>query len=126
MGVHVRIWVCLFAVLSFTRAHAGDPSGDGKLKLAEPHLFSRSEARARVQQLLDYWSSEFGVQRSWQGDTARIRGTVMGVPFDGNVVVGDHDVLASTSDPGLLLRGKAVDYVQRKLKKYLHPTYESE
>lgn len=114
----------LLAVLSVSTARAEAPPHRGTLQLAQSHAFSRSEARVRVQQLLDYWSTRFGVQRTWQGDTARVRGSVMGVPFDGLVVVGDHEVSASTSDPGLLLRSTALDYVQRKLKKYLHPTYQ--
>lgn len=114
----------LLAVLSVGTASAEAPSHGDTLQLAQSHAFSRSEARVRVQQLLDYWSTRFGVQRTWQGDTARVRGSVMGVPFDGMVVVGDHEVSASTSDPGLLLRSTALEYVQRKLKKYLHPTYQ--
>lgn len=121
----IRIWTVLATLVVTSGTAVADASPDARpLQLAQSHAFSRAEARLRVQQLLDYWSQRFGVQRSWQGDTARVRGSVMGVPFDGQVVVSDHEVSASTSDPGRFLRSTALDYVQRKLKKYLHPTYQ--
>jgi hypothetical protein len=38
--------------------------------------------------------------------------------------VTDSCVQAQATDPGLVWRGTGVSYVERKLKKYLHPTYD--
>jgi hypothetical protein len=90
----------------------------------EPHTFSRTEARERIQQLLDYWSSRWGIRRDWHGDSVSIHGSVMGVSIDAELVIGDHWVSAFASDPGFLVRGAAVGYVSGKLRKYLHPSYQ--
>ena len=88
------------------------------------HPFSRTDARTRVQQLLEYWKGRFGVQNSWAGDHAFVSGRVMGIDFRARIDVNERAVDADTSDPGALLRGSARDYIGRKLKKYLSPTYQ--
>lgn len=116
---HRRSWIIAVGIFLF----AGTASAEEAINFAQQHAFSKTEARIRVQQLLDYWSSRFGVKKQWSGDTARVEGMVMGVRFDGFVVVGDHEVSGTANDPGALFRSAAVDYVQRKLRKYLHPQY---
>jgi hypothetical protein len=87
------------------------------------HHFSRSDAHERVQQLVDYWKNRYHVSQSWSGDRVAISGTVVGVPFQAFLEVTDGAVRCESSDPGALLRGSARDYVQKKLRKYLHPQY---
>jgi hypothetical protein len=48
----------------------------------------------------------------------------MGIPVDAQLTVKDHAVEAVASDPGLLFRGAAISYIDRKLRKYLNPNYE--
>ena len=108
------------------RADEPAPAPNGGLTVELRHTFSRAEARVRIQQLLDYWGTRWGVHRSWDGDTARVQGMVMGIPFDARLEVKDHEVFAVTSDPGLVLRHMALDYVSRKLRKYLNPSYREE
>jgi hypothetical protein len=96
---------------------------DLTLHLARPHRLGRAGARERVRQLLEYWRSRYGVQRSWQGDRVHVKGHVMGMRLEGWLEVRDGEVEAHSTDPGWLLRGAALDYMQRKLSKYLHPTY---
>jgi hypothetical protein len=43
---------------------------------------------------------------------------------DAQLTVKDHAVVAVASDPGLLFRGAALTYIDRKLRKYLNPNYE--
>ena len=107
-------------------AHADEiaPEPDGAMTVELHHSFSRAEARVRIQQLLDYWKERWGVHRDWDGDTALVQGNVMGIPFNARLVVRDHEVFAIASDPGFLLRHMALDYVSRKLRKYLHPYYD--
>ena len=106
------------------RADSPDVPGDYAIVFEQPHSFSRAEARERIQQLLDYWSARWGIRRDWHGDSVFIQGTVMGVLINAELVVGDHLVSASASDPGILLRGAAAGYVSGKLRKYLHPAYQ--
>lgn len=109
---------------SSLKASLAAPLAAMPLAFARPHALSRAEARERVHQLLDYWRARFGVQGSWDGDTVRVWGRVLGVPFQGLLEVREHEVAARTSDPGFFMRGSALGYVERTLSKYLHPTYE--
>ncbi|MBX5483548.1 MAG: polyhydroxyalkanoic acid system family protein [Myxococcaceae bacterium] len=111
--------VASFVVLSATPA-----SADDRIFFHQHHTFSRAEARIRIQQLLDYWQERFGVTRYWIGDVAHISGRVMGVEFNGQVVVKDGEVSAETSDPGGVFRSAAIEYVRKKLRKYLNPAYQ--
>ncbi len=125
----LRAWLPLIALMIALPAPAwageGDgPSGASNISFLRRHTFSRDEARIRLQQLLDYWGEAYGVQRRWYGDTARVTGRIMGIYFDARVTVKDHAVEAVASDPGLFFRAVAVDYINAKLRKYLHPNYE--
>lgn len=93
------------------------------INLTVGHHFSKSDAHARVQLLLDYWKRRYSVDQVWDGDKVLVTGTVIGVPFHALIEVNDASVRCESSDPGVLLRGRASDYVQRKLQKYLHPQY---
>ena len=123
-----RFALSLLAAVSFSsglaRADCPDPPSSYALVFEQPHSFSRAEARERIQQLLDYWSVRWGIRRDWHGDSVSIQGTVMGVPINAELVVRDHLVSASASDPGVFLRNAATGYVSGKLRKYLHPSYQ--
>lgn len=109
--------------LAFLARSAPASASQRKLEFRVPHQFSLSDARNRVQLLLDYWHHRFGVQSHWEGNRAQVSGELFGVPFQATVVLHRDRVEAEATDPGALLRGSARDYVWRKLKKYLHPKY---
>lgn len=88
------------------------------------HSLSREDARVRVEQLLTYWGKRFGVKSAWSGFRVELSGVVWGITIDAHFDVGDHDVIATATDPGFAWRRMAHDYVSKKLKKYLHPTYD--
>ncbi|MCI0571179.1 MAG: polyhydroxyalkanoic acid system family protein [Myxococcaceae bacterium] len=94
------------------------------ISFVRAHSLGRAEARERVQQLLTYWGERFGVQGFWTGNTVRVVGRLFGVAFEARLVVGDDRVVAEASDPGFFMRGAAIDYINRKLGKYLNPRYE--
>ena len=94
-----------------------------RLQFTVPHHYSRAEARARTQHLLEYWDHRYGIKSVWQGDRAYLAGHAWGVYFDGIVDVTDREVRGTASDPGYFLRSTALDYVTRKMRKYLHPQY---
>lgn len=94
------------------------------LKLEVTHAFERSVARERIGYLLAYWAERFGVQNQWLGDRVFLSGRVWGVDFKAVFHVQEKAVLALADDPGSVLTSAAQGYVHRKLRKYLHPTYD--
>lgn len=123
MKRHLRFVLALTVGLwaGGVRADEGAPP---LVEIEADHTLSRKDARIRVEQLLDYWCQRFGVERAWTGDVAHIHGFIMGVSIDAELVVDEKRVLASARDPGLFLRDAAMQYVAKKLRKYLHPLYE--
>ncbi len=99
-------------------------SGAHSVNVSVDHTLSREDARSRVEQLLAYWGKRFGVKSAWSGFRVELSGVVWGITIDAHFDVGDHDVMATATDPGFAWRGMAHDYVAKKLKKYLHPAYE--
>jgi hypothetical protein len=90
------------------------------MKFEFPHSLSEDEALARVQALTTYWG-KYGVNADWQGRTARIKGKVKGISFEGTMEIRAR-VLAADMKVGFLaekLGGRA--YVERKLGEYLDP-----
>lgn len=102
-------------------------ASDDQLSLTVTHHFpTRTEARARIAQMLEYWGHRFSVKSEWRGYRAYCSGRLFGVDFRASFEVGDGEVTAKATDPGLLLRSSAYAYVEKKLKKYLHPDYAEE
>jgi hypothetical protein len=94
------------------------------LKISVAHAFDRAEARERIGYLLDYWARRFGVKREWRGDRVFLTGSVWGVEIKAIFRVDEKAVLAMAWDPGTAFASAAQHYVRKKLKKYLHPTYD--
>ena len=115
--------VLLSLCLSGSVAPDHEPFKGQTISLLVGHKFSRVDAHARVQQLLDYWKRRYNVQQAWTGDNVEVSGVVVGVPFRAIIEITDGAVKCESSDPGALLRNSARDYVQKKLRKYLHPQY---
>lgn len=92
------------------------------LRIDHTHAFSRTEARERMRALGDYLQNKHGLAVRWTSDdTAEIRGSYLVVQIEGSVSVSDGKVSFEGKDPGMLWRGKARDYLQNKLDKYLDP-----
>lgn len=94
------------------------------LKLSVGHAFERPEARERVGYLLAYWARRFGIASEWRGDRVFLTGQVWGIDIKAVFTVEDHAVRALAHDPGTMFASAAHGYVNRKLRKYLHPTYD--
>jgi hypothetical protein len=93
----------------------------GTMKFDIPHSLPKAEVKQRVEQLLQYWSTKYGVKADWQGDGAKIAGKVMGIQLDASFVITDNQVQGEGTDPGMLLRGKAKSYLQDKFASVLDP-----
>ena len=92
------------------------------MKFEVPHSLSQPEARKRVEQLLKYWGGKYGVQASWAGEAAKVTGKVMGINLDASFQVTDRAVEGEGTDPGMLLRGQAKSYLQKKFSAVLDPS----
>lgn len=96
---------------------------DHSIALKVAHHFERAVAKERITQLLDYWGRRFGVKSIWQGDRVFMTGSVYGVDISALFDITDYAVVGMANDPGWFWRGRAQSYVEKKLKKYLHPSY---
>ena len=92
-----------------------------KIRLDIPHSLSKDQARARVEKLLTYWSTKYGVATEWKGDAARLSGKVMGLSLAADLQVRDGKVDGEATDPGFLFRDKAKKYLTEKFAHYLNP-----
>ncbi len=114
--------VRLFALMCLLFAGAAS-AGEQKMIFKVDHHFSVADARARTQMLLDYWAKAYGVKYNWHGDRVFVTGRVTGVQIDAFIDVKSDAVAGEGSDPGPFVRALAQDYVQKKLRKYMHPEY---
>ncbi|MCY1033761.1 polyhydroxyalkanoic acid system family protein [Corallococcus sp. BB11-1] len=95
----------------------------GMLKFEVPHNLPKDEVKKRVEQLLSYWGTKYGVKSDWTGDEgAKLAGKVMGINLDASFVITDKTVTGEGTDPGMLLRGQAKTYLQKKFGAVLDPS----
>jgi hypothetical protein len=93
----------------------------GLMKFEVPHTLPKDEAKKRITQLADYWSSKYGITCNWNGDTAKIAGKAMGIAISADLQVTDRTVGGEATDPGFLFRDKAKKYLTEKFTRYLDP-----
>lgn len=93
----------------------------GKMSLDVPHSLSKDEARARLQALTEAWARKHGVKSTWTGDSVELNGKVMGIALEATMRVLDKKISGEATDPGMLLRGQAKKYVEKKFAAYLDP-----
>jgi hypothetical protein len=98
----------------------------GMLKIEVPHQLSKSEALERAKRLLGYWGKKYGVQASWNGDTAQMNGRVMGIALQAKLTISETSVHGEATDPGILLRSKARKYLEQKFALALDPKRKPE
>jgi hypothetical protein len=101
-----------------------EPLSGETFALVQEHKFPKPDARARVQMMLEYWKKAFDVAFVWVGERAWLEGKVWGVTFHAFIDVTDDKVSGEAIDPGGMRGSMAKSYIVKKLKKYLHPTYE--
>lgn len=100
--------------------NAQAPLPPGMLQIRVAHSLARADAHKRMEKLVRYWG-KFGIQGEWEGDSARLTGTPLGVEVKADVQVADQSVHGTVKDPGSLLRDRALGYVQWKVARYLDP-----
>ena len=82
---------------------------------------SKEDAKARLSALGDYLAKKHGINVTWNGDAATVRGKYMVVSIEGSLAFQGDKAVFDGKDPGFLWRGKAKDYLVGKLSTYLDP-----
>jgi hypothetical protein len=87
-----------------------------------PYELSDQEARGRLDILGRYLESKHGITVTWvDAATAKFSGKYLVVRIDGELTLGGGRAKFRGEDPGFLWRGRAKEYIQGKLAKYLDP-----
>jgi hypothetical protein len=94
----------------------------GFIKFDVPNTLPIEDAKKRVEALLSYWNRNYGVTSAWTGVSATMKGKAVGVTIDGKLTVEASRIAGEANDPGMLLRGQAKKYLERKFSEYLDPT----
>jgi hypothetical protein len=127
LGLVIGSLLCSLAARADTPMLSPEPftvAKANRVDLAVDHHLTRDEAKKRVTELLSYWAERFGVKSEWHGFKVFLSGAVFGISIKALFDVGENTVLAMASDPGAVWRGTAENYVGKKLRKYLHLTYQ--
>lgn len=92
------------------------------MEIEYKHRLDEPEAQARLKVLGEYLEKRHGIAVSWATpDRAQFNGKYLVVKIRGELVLSPGMVKFRGDDPGFLWRGKATDYIQEKLVKYLDP-----
>src|SRR3954466_11014894 len=87
-----------------------------------PYDLSDQEARTRLDLLGKYLASKHGIAVTWAGTSkARFSGKYLVGRIEGELTLGRGHARFRGEDPGFLWRGRAKEYIQKKLATYLDP-----
>ncbi len=90
------------------------------------YALSDQDARARLEILGQYLQNKHGIKVSWiEDDRAKFAGKYLVVKIDGELTIRNGLAQFRGEDPGFLWRGRAKEYIQSKLAKYLDPSATS-
>jgi Putative polyhydroxyalkanoic acid system protein (PHA_gran_rgn) len=92
------------------------------LRIEHKHELGIDDARDRIRALGEYLDNKHGIGVTWTGQNeAKVKGKFMVITIDATVTVEEKRVCFDGKDPGMLWRGKAKDYLSRKMGTYLDP-----
>ena len=81
-----------------------------------------ADAKTRLEILGEYLCNRHGIKVTWVEPTrATFSGKYLVVKIDGELKIGNGHCQFKGEDPGFLWRGRAKDYIEKKLAKYLDP-----
>lgn len=90
------------------------------MRIEHTHGMTVEQARERMGALGEYLENKHKIGVRWTDATrATISGKYVLFSFEGRLVVEERKVLLEGPDPGMMLRSKAREYLERKLAKYL-------
>lgn len=86
------------------------------------YTLSDQDAKERLDVLGKYLENKHGINVTWVDENrARFSGKYLVVKIEGELAVGNSHAVFKGEDPGFLLRSRAKDYIQGKLRDYLNP-----
>ncbi len=86
------------------------------------YALADDDARARLEILGQYLQNKHGIKVTWVDDSrARFSGKYLVVKIDGELSMKNGLCQFRGEDPGFLWRGRAKEYIESKLAKYLDP-----
>jgi hypothetical protein len=89
------------------------------------YVLSDQDARTRLELLGQYLNNKHGIKVTWvEEGRAKFTGKYLVVKIDGELTVKEGRAQFRGEDPGFLWRGRARDYIESKLAKYLDPKAE--
>lgn len=92
------------------------------MEIDYPYQMSDADARARLDVLGHYLANKHGIQVTWSDALkGRFSGKYLVVKIEGELTLGNGKAKFRGEDPGFLWRGRAKEYIQEKLAKYLDP-----
>jgi hypothetical protein len=94
------------------------------LKIRHPHQLETAEVKERLETLIQYWSSKYGVHPRWNGsgDEAQVAGKIFGFSFEAKLRIRSSEVVVEGPPPSLLVRSRVVSYIEEKLEQVLDPS----
>jgi hypothetical protein len=96
------------------------------MRIEVPFSFPADEARARLAALGEYFANKHNIAVTWSGDRATVKGKYLVVTIDGSLSLEPGKAIFDGKDPGILWRGKAKDYIEKKVRTYLDPSTKVE
>jgi hypothetical protein len=93
-----------------------------KIDYALPDTLTQADVKARLVAFGEYLTNRHGIGVKWNGDVAKVKGKYLLVTIEGTLSFSPGRIVFDGKDPGFLWRGKAKDYVAKKLKIYLDPS----
>ena len=92
------------------------------LRVEHRHGLSLDQSRERLRALGDYFQNKHKIAVHWSGEDAlSLQGKYAMFSFKADVTLKEGVIAVEAPDPGMLLRNKAREYLEGKLKKYLDP-----
>ncbi|MCU0654985.1 MAG: polyhydroxyalkanoic acid system family protein [Polyangiaceae bacterium] len=90
------------------------------LRVEHRHGLSTEEARERVRALGEYFQNKHGIHVQWSGEESlTLQGKYAMFSFTAKGTLIPGAIAIEAPDPGMLLRSKAREYLENKLKRYL-------
>ena len=95
-----------------------------KFGVQVPHTLTKDEARSRLERFVEMIEQKYAnqvsdLQQTWDGDTLNFHFKTYGIPLDGSIAVGDHDLNMSGDLPftAMMFKGKIESEIREGLER---------
>jgi putative polyhydroxyalkanoate system protein len=95
-----------------------------KFGVQVPHTLTKEEARSRLERFVEMIEQKYAnqvsdLQQSWDGDTLNFHFKSYGIPLNGSIAVGDHELNLSGDLPfaAMMFKGKIESEIRDALQR---------